>query len=147
VDSCLHPNRPSSQSAVIGSTPAARLAGINAASRPTSIIKTQAIASEVGSSADALNTVHESAQRHRGIRQTPLEGQSLVYTFDNPDAPGHSVQYFEMLGSRGIYKDGWWAGSFNHLPWAFPRTALLEALVRFVIADLNSSASPQTAPL
>ena len=22
-----------------------------------------------------------------------------------------------MLGSRGIYKDGWWAGSFNHLPW------------------------------
>ncbi len=55
-----------------------------------------------------------------GIRQTPFEGQSLVYTFDNPDAPGrHTVQYFEMLGSRGIYKDGWWAGSFNHLPWAF----------------------------
>jgi arylsulfatase len=55
-----------------------------------------------------------------GIRQTPFEGKSLVYTFDNADAPSrHTVQYFEMLGSRGIYKDGWWAGSFNHLPWAF----------------------------
>jgi arylsulfatase len=56
-----------------------------------------------------------------GIKQTPLEGTSLVYTFDNPDAPSrHKMQYFEMLGSRGIYKDGWWAGSFNHLPWGVP---------------------------
>ena len=53
-----------------------------------------------------------------GVKQTPLEGTSLVYTFDHPDEPSHhQVQYFEMLGSRGIYKDGWWAGSFNHLPW------------------------------
>ena len=53
-----------------------------------------------------------------GVKQTPLEGTSLVYTFDHPDEPSrHKVQYFEMLGSRGIYKDGWWAGSFNHLPW------------------------------
>jgi arylsulfatase len=56
-----------------------------------------------------------------GIKQTPLEGTSLVYTFDHPDEPSrHKVQYFEMLGSRGIYKDGWWAGSFNHLPWGLP---------------------------
>ena len=55
-----------------------------------------------------------------GFHQTPFEGKSLVYTFENPDAPSrHTVQYFEMLGSRGIYKDGWWAGSFNHLPWNF----------------------------
>ena len=56
-----------------------------------------------------------------GVKQTPLEGTSLVYTFDHPDEPSrHKVQYFEMLGSRGIYKDGWWAGSFNHLPWNGP---------------------------
>jgi arylsulfatase len=56
-----------------------------------------------------------------GVKQTPLEGTSLVYTFDHPDAPSrHRVQYFEMLGSRAIYKDGWWAGSFNHLPWNGP---------------------------
>jgi arylsulfatase A-like enzyme len=53
-----------------------------------------------------------------GVKQTKLEGTSLVYTFEHPDEPSHhKVQYFEMLGSRGIYKDGWWAGSFNHLPW------------------------------
>ena len=56
-----------------------------------------------------------------GVKQTPLEGVSLAYTFDHPDEPSrHKVQYFEMLGSRGIYKDGWWAGSFNHLPWNGP---------------------------
>ena len=59
-----------------------------------------------------------------GVKQTPLEGTSLAYTFDQADAPSrHHVQYFEMLGSRAIYKDGWWAGSFNHLPWNGPSDA------------------------
>lgn len=58
-----------------------------------------------------------------GIKQTPIEGVSLAYTFNHPDeASRHKVQYFEMLGSRGIYKDGWWAGSFNHLPWPTDRS-------------------------
>jgi arylsulfatase len=49
----------------------------------------------------------------------PLEGKSMVYTFDHPDTPSpHTVQYFEMVGNRGIYKDGWWAGSRNLVPWA-----------------------------
>jgi arylsulfatase A-like enzyme len=53
-----------------------------------------------------------------GVKQTQLEGFSFADTFEHPNAAGrHNVQYFEMLGSRGIYKDGWWAGSFNHLPW------------------------------
>jgi arylsulfatase A-like enzyme len=53
-----------------------------------------------------------------GIRQLPLEGRSLAYTFDDPAAPGrHTQQFFEMLGNRGIYKDGWWAGSRHLLPW------------------------------
>jgi hypothetical protein len=52
------------------------------------------------------------------VKQVPFEGTSMVYSFDHPDEPSHHhIQYFEMLGSRGIYKDGWWAGSFNHLPW------------------------------
>jgi arylsulfatase len=54
----------------------------------------------------------------RGVKQVPLEGTSLVYTFDHPDEPSHrKTQYFEMLGSRGIYQDGWWAGARNLLPW------------------------------
>jgi arylsulfatase len=51
-------------------------------------------------------------------KQIPLEGKSLVYTFDSPNAPSHhNLQYFEMVGNRGIYKDGWWAGARNVLPW------------------------------
>jgi arylsulfatase len=53
-----------------------------------------------------------------GVQQTPLEGTSFVYTFDRADEPSrHRVQYFEIFGSRGIYKDGWWAGSPNRSPW------------------------------
>jgi arylsulfatase A-like enzyme len=54
-----------------------------------------------------------------GVKQLPLEGGSIVYTFDHPDEPSHhKFQYFEMVGNRGIYKDGWWAGSRHMLPWA-----------------------------
>lgn len=45
-----------------------------------------------------------------GIEQQPMDGTSFLYTFDDGDAPEqHTVQYFEMYGSRAIYKDGWWA--------------------------------------
>jgi len=53
-----------------------------------------------------------------GVPQSPLEGKSLAASFNDPQAPStHPVQYFEMLGNRGIYKDGWWAGSRHLLPW------------------------------
>jgi arylsulfatase A-like enzyme len=53
-----------------------------------------------------------------GIKQIPLEGRSLAYTFDHPQEPSHhTVQYFELGGNRGIYKDGWWAGIRYLLPW------------------------------
>jgi arylsulfatase A-like enzyme len=49
-----------------------------------------------------------------GIAQKPIEGVSMAYTFDkaNADAPStHHTQYFEMLGNRGIYHDGWYANT------------------------------------
>jgi arylsulfatase A-like enzyme len=54
-----------------------------------------------------------------GVRQKPIEGTSLVYTFDNADAATrHTTQYFEMLGNRAIYKDGWMASTTPlRLPW------------------------------
>ena len=53
-----------------------------------------------------------------GVKQLPLEGSSLVFTFDDAQAPTkHNRQYFEMVGNRGIYKDGWWAGSRLGVPW------------------------------
>ena len=53
-----------------------------------------------------------------GVKQIPLEGKSLAYTFDNPNAPTrHTLQYFTTSGNRGIYKDGWWAGSRFRSTW------------------------------
>ncbi|HEU5035547.1 MAG TPA: arylsulfatase [Nocardioides sp.] len=56
-----------------------------------------------------------------GIRQEPMDGTSFAYTFDAPEAAEqHTVQYFEMYGSRAIYKDGWWACTkLDKLPWDF----------------------------
>jgi arylsulfatase len=56
-----------------------------------------------------------------GIKQDPIEGVSMVYTWDkaNTNAPTrHTTQYFEMLGNRAIYKDGWVATTTPvTLPW------------------------------
>ena len=47
-------------------------------------------------------------ERVRGYEQKPLEGVSLAYTFDAPSAPTTKErQYFEMLGHRAIWADGW----------------------------------------
>lgn len=55
-----------------------------------------------------------------GVKQLPLEGKSLVYSFDQPKAPSqHQVQYFEMAGNRAIYKDGWVAAARHGVPWEF----------------------------
>ncbi len=51
-------------------------------------------------------------KRVNGIDQKPMEGVSLVYTFDDAKAKErHTTQYFELTGSRAIYHDGWWAGT------------------------------------
>ena len=45
-----------------------------------------------------------------GVAQKPIEGVSMAYTFDkaNADAPStRTTQYFEMLGNRAMYHDGW----------------------------------------
>jgi arylsulfatase len=54
-----------------------------------------------------------------GVKQKPLDGVSLMYTFQNANAPTrHRVQYFELVGNRGIYKDGWMANTTPlRLPW------------------------------
>jgi len=49
-----------------------------------------------------------------GIRQHPIEGVSMTYTWDkaNTNVPTrHTTQYFEMLGNRAIYHDGWVAAT------------------------------------
>lgn len=53
-----------------------------------------------------------------GVQQSPLEGTSMLYTFDQPDSPErHDLQYFEMFGNRGIYHRGWSAVTKHRTPW------------------------------
>jgi arylsulfatase len=56
-----------------------------------------------------------------GIKQAPIEGTSLVYTFDaaNAKAPTrHRTQYFEMMGQWALYHDGWMLSTkVNRAPW------------------------------
>ena len=73
---------------------------------------------------DIVPTIYEAARITPptvmdGAKQKPLEGVSLVYTFDNVRAPTrHRTQYFELVGNRGIYKDGWMASTTPlRLPW------------------------------
>jgi len=47
-----------------------------------------------------------------GVPQKPVEGLSMVYSFDKPKAPStRRTQYFEMLGNRAIYNEGWIAST------------------------------------
>jgi arylsulfatase len=53
-----------------------------------------------------------------GVQQAPIEGTSMVYSFDEADAPErHDIQYFEMAGNRGLYYKGWSAVTRHSTPW------------------------------
>jgi len=54
-----------------------------------------------------------------GFKQDPIDGVSMAYSFTDAGAPGKKLtQYFENNGSRGVYHDGWFAGTFGSLvPW------------------------------
>jgi arylsulfatase A-like enzyme len=75
---------------------------------------------------DIVPTILEAAgikapQMVNGIKQKPIEGISMAYTFDkaNVNAPSkRKTQYFEMIANRGIYNDGWYANTTPpHGPW------------------------------
>ncbi|GMU33237.1 MAG: arylsulfatase [Planctomycetia bacterium] len=56
-----------------------------------------------------------------GIKQAPIEGTSLAYTFDaaNAKTPSrHKTQYFEMFGQWALYHEGWLLSTkVNRAPW------------------------------
>ncbi|MEK9927943.1 MAG: arylsulfatase [Halieaceae bacterium] len=53
-----------------------------------------------------------------GVPQIPIQGTSMVYSFDDGEADErHTVQYFEIIGNRGLYQDGWLARTTVKLPW------------------------------
>ena len=60
-----------------------------------------------------------------GIQQDPIEGISMLYSFNDAKAPEqHDVQYFEIMGNRGLYYKGWTAVTKHYTPWiTAPRPA------------------------
>ncbi|MEM0926473.1 MAG: arylsulfatase, partial [Planctomycetota bacterium] len=72
---------------------------------------------------DVAPTVLEAAglpepKSVNGTPQTPIEGTSMVYAFDDADAPErHTTQYFEIFGNRAIYHEGWLARTLHRAPW------------------------------
>ncbi len=72
---------------------------------------------------DVLPTVLEAAGLPHatevdGVPQQPIEGTSMLYSFNEADAADrHRLQYFEMVGNRGVYLDGWMAVTRHGTPW------------------------------
>jgi arylsulfatase len=77
-----------------------------------------------------------------GIEQEPMDGTSFLPTFDDAAAPEqHTVQYFEMFGSRAIYQDGWWACTrLDKDPWDFSP----ETIKRFAPGVYDPSADTRS---
>jgi arylsulfatase A-like enzyme len=59
----------------------------------------------------------EMPETYRGVEQYPMNGVSMRYSFDaDPDGPTQREnQYYEMMGTRGIWEDGWHAAA-THAP-------------------------------
>ena len=108
---------------------------------------------------DVAPTIYESTaipapRMVNGIEQRPMEGISLKYSFDDANAPdARKTQYFEMIGNRGIYNEGWFAGTIHKAPWeAAPRRPLAEDIwelynVNEDFSQANNLASQNPAKL
>jgi arylsulfatase A-like enzyme len=77
---------------------------------------------------DLVPTILEAAKLPHpefveGIQQQPIEGTSIAYSWDEPNAAERrTTQYFEMGGNRGIYHEGWSACTKHSLPWVLTGT-------------------------
>ena len=92
---------------------------------PARIKQTGQVRSQFCSLIDIVPTILEAGgvtepTEINGVTQKPMEGKSLIYSFDAADAPTqHPSQYFELIANRGIYHDGWMANTVPlKLPWA-----------------------------
>jgi arylsulfatase A-like enzyme len=74
---------------------------------------------------DIAPTILEAAgvevpKTYHGVEQLPMDGDSLMYSFNNADAPNvKERQYYEMFGNRAIWVDGWKAVTLHakRMPW------------------------------
>jgi arylsulfatase len=74
---------------------------------------------------DIAPTIMEAAgievpEEYHSVPQQPMDGVSMMYSFDDADAPNRKErQYYEMFGNRAIWADGWKAVTLhaNRMPW------------------------------
>ncbi len=83
-----------------------------------------------------------------GIKQSPIEGVSMAYTFDakNAKAPStHKTQYFEMFGDRALYHEGWLASTkVMRPPWDMMSPAKDPMTFPWELYDLNADWTQST---
>jgi len=90
---------------------------------PGGIKEKGGLRSQFGHVIDIAPTILEAAglpepNSVNGTPQTPIEGTSLLFTFDDAKAKErHTTQYFEMFGNRAIYHEGWLARTLHRAPW------------------------------
>jgi len=95
-----------------------------AISWPARIKDTGGLRSQFHHIIDIVPTILEAADIKapdlvNGIKQKPIEGVSMAYTFDKANANAASTrktQYFELISNRGIYSDGWYACTTPPVP-------------------------------
>jgi arylsulfatase len=100
---------------------------------PAGIKSVNEVRSQFHHVVDIAPTIYEAVgvpapRTVNGIEQRPIEGLSMAYSFDNASAAdARRTQYFEMIGNRGIYHEGWFAGTIHKAPWELqPRRPLAE---------------------
>ena len=98
---------------------------------PQHVKATNEVRSQFHHVIDVAPTILEAAtlpqpKAVNGTVQEPIEGVSMLYSFAQPKAVSrHKTQYFEIFGNRGIYSDGWFAGTIHRAPWeAQPRATI-----------------------
>ena len=82
---------------------------------------------------DIVPTILEAAglpqpKTVNGVPQKPIEGVSMLNSFKDAQAKSaHTIQYYEVYGNRGIYKDGWYAATLHKVSWEpKPRSSYAE---------------------
>src|SRR5213082_2022826 len=93
---------------------------------PKGIKEKGGIRSQFTHGIDIAPTILEAARipepkNVNGVAQIPMHVVSLAYTFNDATAPSrHAQQYFEILGNRAMYKEGWLAcWRLDRIPWKF----------------------------
>ncbi len=90
---------------------------------PNGINEKGGIRIQFGHVIDIAPTILEAAglpepKSVNGTPQIPMEGTSLLYSFNDKDAKEqHTTQYFEMFGNRAVYHEGWFARTIHRAPW------------------------------